>query len=202
MLDSVVEAAELCDRHGYFAEGDVILTAGGSAYFDLVCNRLKHVTLGRRHTLVLRSGCYLTHDDGFYDNAVRELLKREGPDRRMPGKLSPALEVWAYVQSTPEPGLAILTLGKRDVSYDIHLPRPTQRFRPGHDMRPVPLAGVNVFALNDQHAFASFGETDALATGDMVSVGISHPCTTFDKWRLMFIVDDDYNVVDAITTCF
>ena len=38
--------------------------------------------------------------------------------------------------------------------------------------------------------------------GDMVACGISHPCTTFDKWRLLFIVDDDYTVTSAIRTFF
>jgi D-serine dehydratase len=35
-----------------------------------------------------------------------------------------------------------------------------------------------------------------------VGLGISHPCTTFDKWRVIWVVDDAYDVVDAVTTRF
>jgi D-serine dehydratase len=38
--------------------------------------------------------------------------------------------------------------------------------------------------------------------GDRVCLGLSHPCTTFDKWRWMPIVDEELNVVDAIVTWF
>mgnify|MGYP000908490021 CR=1 FL=1 len=41
-----------------------------------------------------------------------------------------------------------------------------------------------------------------LSIGDLIGVGISHPCTTFDKWRVMLVVDDDYRVVDTLTTWF
>jgi len=41
-----------------------------------------------------------------------------------------------------------------------------------------------------------------LAVGDMVAFGISHPCLTFDKWQVICMVDDDYNVTSAIKTFF
>ena len=106
------------------------------------------------------------------------------------------------MQSLPEPGLAILTMGKRDVFHDLHLPFPRVVFRPGLDRSPRRLPdGCIVTALNDQHAFMATRYSD-LAFGDMIGCTISHPCTTFDKWRFMPIVDDDYRVIDAITTFF
>ena len=58
--------------------------------------------------------------------------------------------------------------------------------------------------MNDQHAYLRFAAdaTDAPQVGDLVGCGISHPCTTFDKWRALFTVDDDYRVTGAIRTFF
>lgn len=33
-------------------------------------------------------------------------------------------------------------------------------------------------------------------------LGISHHCMTFDKWRLIPLVTNDYEVLDAIRTYF
>jgi D-serine dehydratase len=57
--------------------------------------------------------------------------------------------------------------------------------------------------MNDQHAYLRFASAQtAPRVGDRVGLGISHPCTTFDKWRWMAMVDEHYDVVDAITTHF
>ena len=45
------------------------------------------------------------------------------------GSLTAALQVWAQVLSTPEPGLAILGAGKRDLPFDLGLPVPVARAR-------------------------------------------------------------------------
>jgi D-serine dehydratase len=36
----------------------------------------------------------------------------------------------------------------------------------------------------------------------MVAFGISHPCTTFDKWQVLFVVNDRYDIVSAVKTWF
>jgi D-serine dehydratase len=117
-----------------------------------------------------------------------------------------ALEVWAYVQSRPEPGKAILTVGKRDISYDSRLPQPIKWLRPtprasAADIVPIPPGHV-VTGLNDQHCHLAVPEDSPLAVGDMVAFGISHPCTTFDKWQVICVVDDAYDIVSAIRTFF
>jgi len=56
--------------------------------------------------------------------------------------------------------------------------------------------------LADQHAFVSVPSGVRLAPGDLIGFGISHPCTTFDKWRVIPVVDDDYRVIDAVHTFF
>jgi len=198
----MTEVAGRSVAEGLIDADPVLLSAGGSAYFDLV-TALPRVAGGRRAQVILRSGCYLTHDSDRYALAAARMRERTPSIVALGEGLRDAIEVWSYVQSRPEPALAILTMGKRDVPYDIHLPYPRWRFRPGVDAKPVPLAGgFTITALNDQHAYLALPADASLGVGDMVGCAISHPCTTFDKWRFMPIVDDDYRVVDAITTHF
>ena len=152
---------------------------------------------------ILRSGCYVTHDSGFYNRMLEQVKARSGAAWQTRAGLQPALEVWSRVQSCPEPGLAILTMGKRDASFDLDLPMPTKRYRTGVDAAPQPVPpSWKITGMNDQHAYLSFGASDAPEVGDLVGCGISHPCTTFDKWRALFTVDDDYRVTGAIRTFF
>ena len=199
LMRRVVEAAVFCDEHNFFDNEEVLVTAGGSAIFDLVASRLKP-QLSRPVRGVLRSGCYVTHDHGFYKRMVSAVNSR----LRCTDGLQAALEVWAAVQSCPEPGLAILAIGKRDISYDLDLPVPLAFCSPrDRVVMPAP-ADWKIGGLNDQHAYlrGSGPEHAALQVGDLVALGISHPCTTFDKWRWMPVVDDNYRVCDALMTCF
>jgi D-serine dehydratase len=200
-MDRVDAIAREAVAQGWFAQDEIILTAGGSAIFDLVAERLLP-ELGRPVRGVLRSGCYLTHDHQRYTR----YLCCVGERLNLRETLKPALELLACVQSQPEPGLALLSMGKRDVSYDLDLPMPIWRADgQGGAPQPVP-PHWRIAALNDQHAYLRF---DASAPrnewprlGDTVASGISHPCTTFDKWRWLPVVDDGYQVVDAVTTVF
>jgi D-serine deaminase-like pyridoxal phosphate-dependent protein len=152
-----------------------IATAGGSTYFDAVAD----VLAGDWRTVV-RSGCYLTHDHGLY---ARTSPLRDG--------LRPAMEVWAQVMSRPEPGLALLTMGRRDVSFDQEMPV------------PLDLTGATVTKLNDQHAYLTLGrQGQGAEVGSWLRFGISHPCTTFDKWQMIPVLDRDDRVVDLIRTFF
>ncbi len=176
--------------------GELILSAGGSAYFDLVAKAFREVNTFLPKRIVLRSGCYLTHDSGSYREAQEHMLTRGWEGR----PLQAALEIWSYVQSIPEKGLAILTMGKRDVPYDLDLPSPLRSYRT--NAKVLDLSGCAITKLNDQHAYMTFTEGMDLRVGDKVVSGISHPCTAFDKWRFMPIVDDNYDVVDGVTTYF
>jgi D-serine deaminase-like pyridoxal phosphate-dependent protein len=145
---------------------------------------------------VLRSGCYITHDAVHYHQ-----LSPFGTRIPDTNPLQEALEVWGAVLSRPEPGRALLGFGKRDVSYDLELPVP--RFVKSADRAPRPLrAEASITALNDQHAYMQVDDAEDLRVGDLVGCGISHPCTAFDKWRLIPLVDDRYRVIDAILTYF
>jgi D-serine deaminase-like pyridoxal phosphate-dependent protein len=174
---------------------EIIVTAGGSAFFDVVVEHLARIwPAGVR--MVLRSGCYLTHDSGFYE----QLSPLSGAADRSE-RFLPAIEIWGSVLSRPEPELAILNLGKRDVSFDLGLPEPhTVRTRSG-DM--TPMAGeLEIFALNDQHAYCRVAAGARLEVGDLVGCGISHPCTALERWRILPVVDDDGIVLEAVATFF
>ena len=204
-LDFLGEIAVACEQAGLFASDKLILSAGGSAFYDIVVERFRRAGVKREFLLVIRSGCYLTHDSKMYREAFEHIRERHPEVEKLGAGLEPAFEVWAYVQSRPESTKAILTMGKRDVSYDVDLPMPLKWFRPGaggsNAVRAV-MPGHVVTGLNDQHCHMTVPEDSPLAVGDMVGFGISHPCTTFDKWQVVPLVDDDYTVVSAIRTFF
>ncbi|HVV11174.1 alanine racemase [Amycolatopsis sp.] len=175
------------------ARGEFIVTVGGSAFIELVADVLgPEWQAGRPIRVVLRSGCYVTHDSLAYQR-LRSLIGTEY--EALP--LRPSLELWASVLSSPEPGLAILDFGKRDTGLDSGFPVPLHRLRRGcTEIEPAPPG--EIFACNDQHAYFR----GLLEVGDRVGFGISHPCTTFDKWRLFPVVDKDYRVLGTAQTLF
>lgn len=174
-----------------------LLSMGGSAWFDAVTDAVA----ARPDDLdvLLRSGAYLTHDDGFYEART--------PFHRHPaeGSLRPAIAVWGRVTSCPEPGLALVAVGKRDISFDEGLPV-VRQIRAGgsaRDPQSVPAPGsVTVTRLDDQHCYLALATGVRLTPGDVVVFGISHPCTVFDKWRQVHVVDDDDTVLETIATWF
>jgi D-serine dehydratase len=197
-LEMLVGVLRACLFENLFEVGVVLLSAGGSTYFDLVALAIS-ATGDSRVVPVVRSGCYVTHDCGFYATFVARAAERNllgcAP------QLQPALEVWTQVLSRPEPGLAILNAGKRDVSYDIDLPVPRRWFRLGA-REPSPLESCDIFKLSDQHAFMRVQADRDIRVGDFVGLGISHPCTTFDKWPVLLEVSDTYDVIAALRTFF
>ncbi|MHB1533377.1 MAG: type III PLP-dependent enzyme domain-containing protein [Acidimicrobiales bacterium] len=199
-LDDLVALTRAVEAIGAFADADeVIVTAGGSAWFDHVVERLCPLDLAKPWRLVLRSGCYLTHDDGaLHQSSPMGAESRTG----LAGEqLVPALEIWGAVLSRPEPTRAIVGIGKRDVSHDSGLPV-AKWVRRRIDGSRVDLGSMHTVGLNDQHLYLDLGPSDLLDVGDLMGFGVSHPCTTFDKWRVIPIVDDDYCVTEMIDTYF
>ena len=180
------------DHEGLFAaREEIVVSAGGSAFFDEVADALGGLSASRPVRVVLRSGCYLTHDHAHY--------ARLSP---LAGSFRPALELWAEVISRPEAGLALLCFGKRDAPYDLELPVPVAlRRADGGALERLEPGRLTVRDLDDQHAYVDM-EGIELDVGDLVGLGISHPCTAFDKWRLLPTVDAGYGVTGAIRTFF
>jgi D-serine dehydratase len=147
-------------------------------------------------------------------------------------ELRPAIELWAQVLSRPEPGLALLCFGRRDAGFDAGLPVPLRAFardadatdqdptdrnpadrdatdQDATDQDPADRDATDqdatdwkITALDDQHAYLELDAQSPLAPGDLVCLGISHPCTTLDKWGAIPVVDDDGHIVDVVHTFF
>lgn len=202
-LDRVLECAQRCAHSNLFAPGEVVLSAGGSAFFDRVAAKLGTADLKRSKLVLLRGGCYLTHDHTMYAHAFQQLRSRSAPALGAGPGLLPALEIWSYVQSLPEPGRAITNIGKRDVSYD-DPPTPIRWYRPGSGSAGITAVDrrYSVSHLNDQHCYVNVPADCPWRVGDMVAFGISHPCLTFDKWRVLHVVDDDYRILRSLRTYF
>ncbi len=180
-----------------------VLSAAGSAWYDVVAEEFSTCRCETPVDLVLRPGCYLTHDAGLYRAPQARILERNVVARRMQEGLRPALQLWAYVHSVPEPAKAVIGLGKRDAAFDAGYPMPALVFRPGRDSRPLPAPGRwRVMGMMDQHAYLEIASGDDLRPGDMLAFDISHPCLTFDKYRQIAVVDRDYRVVDVVQTFF
>ncbi|MGQ7297245.1 amino acid deaminase [Quadrisphaera sp. KR29] len=183
-----------------------VVSAGGSAYFDLVAEELAdlHDPLGEAGPatrVVVRAGASAAHDDGFYAS-VTPATRGAGPALRA------GLHGWARVVSRPEPGLALLDAGKRDLPFDEGLPVPQAVRRGGTaPAQPLQPGSAAVTALNDQHAFLRLtGDAEHLAVGDVVRLGLSHPCTAFDRWGLLPVLDSadagQPRVVELLRTVF
>jgi D-serine deaminase-like pyridoxal phosphate-dependent protein len=176
---------ELHGRLDYPSGIRPVLSAGGSSFPD----RAAAVLAPQRDSadVVLRSGAFQIHDDGFY--------ARMSPFGPLTGTapLRSAMHAWSRVVSQPQERLALLDAGRRDVPFDLDLPVPQS------------VAG-EITALNDQHAFLRLADGETARVGDVVRLGLSHPCTAFDKWRVVAVIDDpdadDPRVIGAVATCF
>ncbi|MFI1199234.1 amino acid deaminase [Streptomyces sp. BHT-5-2] len=196
-LHRLVALAADLDASGRFTDLDeIVVSAGGSAWFDAVAEVFAGLPeLSAPVLKLLRSGAYVSHDDGHYRHLT--------PFNRVPeeGALQPAFRLWAQVVSRPTPEQAFLNAGKRDAAYDLHLPQ-AQVVRSGRDGTERPAAGLTVTGLSDQHAWVRTEHAGDLEVGDWVGLGLSHPCTSFDKWQLIPLVEEDGTVVDFIRTFF
>lgn len=203
--DYLNELAELTNqawRDGLLtAASPALVSVGGSAYQDRVAVQLASRLRGLPIEVILRSGCYVTHDTKAY-----HCISPFGESQRLPYTLQQALEVWAPVLSTPEEGKAIAGLGRRDAGFDAGWPVPLRIMRQSADrVEEIPHGfgpPLEVVAMNDQHAYLDIASEFRLTTGDLLGFGISHPCTTFDKWGAIPIVDASDVVIDIATTRF
>ncbi|MEG3123591.1 alanine racemase [Sphingomonas sp. GB1N7] len=190
-------------RDGGFARTPAILSGAGSAWYDIVAEEFARAPIEPPLETVLRPGCYLSHDAGLYRTAQDRILASNPIAARMREGLLPALQIWACVQSRPDPKRAVVAMGKRDVAFDAGLPMPRLHFRPGRDTTPVAAPATwTIDGLMDQHAYMSVAGDDDVQVGDLLGFDVSHPCLTFDKWRQLLMVDDAYRGIDVVKTFF
>jgi D-serine dehydratase len=201
-LQRAVEVARQLAKENRFDRAPILLSGAGSAWYDVVAEVFSRADLGQASEVVLRPGCYLTHDVGVYREAQQRIDSRNPVARQMHSSLHPALQLWAYVQSVPEKNKAIVGLGKRDAAFDAGLPTPAWRHRPGGKGPTAAPSGWRLTGMMDQHAYLQIVENDDIRVGDMIGFDISHPCLTFDKWRYLPVLDAEYRVIDVIQTFF
>jgi D-serine deaminase-like pyridoxal phosphate-dependent protein len=194
-LERLVALAVEFDKAGRFAgAGEIVVSAGGSEWFDAVADVFAGIPAMSLPVLkLLRSGAYVSHDDLHY--------RRLTPFNRVPeeGALEPAFRLWAQVVSRPSPGQAFVNAGKRDAAYDLGNPVAQVVRRDGTER---PATGIEVTAFSDQHLWLGTAPEADLEVGDWVGFGLSHPCTIFDKWQLIPLAEADGTVVDYIRTFF
>jgi len=183
------------DKAGHFAGLDeIVVSAGGSAWFDAVADVFDQLPeLSAPVLKLLRSGAYVSHDDGHY--------RRLTPFTRIPeeGALEPAFRLWAQVVSRPSPDQAFANAGKRDAAHDLELPFAQVVRRDGAERKAT---GISVTKLSDQHAWLRTTAEADVRVGDWLGLGLSHPCTSFDKWPLIPVTETDGTVTDYLRTFF
>ena len=191
----MIATAALLAEKQLFSSDNIILSAGGGAWFDVVTACFTAATLPLPITPLIRSGAYMAHDSGLYSRIAP--FAQPGATHHF----AAALEIWGRVLSRPEPGLAFIDFGRRDVPFDQDLPNPLW-MRNADGSNPRAATHLRISDVNDQHAYLLLPEEETLQPGDWVGCGISHPCTAFDKWRYLPLVDDDYCVTDSLETAF
>ena len=201
-LDRAVEVTRAISSQGGFQRSPILLSGAGSAWYDVVAEVFSAAQFAEPVEVVLRPGCYLTHDVGAYKKAHARAQQSNPIAQRMHSELEPALQVWAYVQSIPEAEKAIVGMGKRDAAFDSGLPVPAWHFRPGSAAPIAAPAHWSTTKMMDQHAFLRIAQGDDLRVGDMIGFDIAHPCLTFDKWRTLAVLNDKFDVVEVIKTFF
>lgn len=190
----IATAALLADKQ-LFASDNIILSAGGGAWFDVVASCFTAASLPLPVTPLIRSGAYMAHDSGLYSRIAP--FAQPGATHHFEA----SLEIWGRVLSRPEPGLAFVDFGRRDVPFDQDLPNPLW-IRNADGSEPRSASHLTISDVNDQHAYLLLPENETLQPGDWVGCGISHPCTAFDKWRYLPLVDNNYCVTDSLETAF
>lgn len=202
-LQRVLMTSQKLDSLGAFDKyrGEVLLTGAGSVWYDLVSKKMAEFTFSKPFRFVIRPGCYITHDHGIYDEAQKMLKARDSVACQLDGDLMPAMEIVALIQSIPEKGRAIVNFGKRDVAFDTGLPQPLTQYRKGQ-LVSFERGRAKTVGLMDQHAILSFDENCHFQVGDILIFGTSHPCITFDKWKVIYLIDSTYNVLEEMPIYF
>ncbi|MCF6690453.1 amino acid deaminase [Raoultella terrigena] len=195
------QAADLACRMEPLVDGEFILTGAGTVWYDVVCNIWLAAKKPARCRIAIRPGCYITHDMGIYDDAQQALIARDPIACDLAGDLTSALELMAMVQSVPEADRAVVNFGKRDCAFDAGLPQPIAHYRDGE---PLALSAEEIVSVGimDQHCMLRLAPGSDVQVGDILVFGTSHPCLTFDKWKALLLVDDDYNLLEELDTLF
>ncbi|WP_440053146.1 amino acid deaminase [Pseudoalteromonas sp. T1lg65] len=201
-VEQVLEFTLKLQKADMFSIAKPMITGAGSAWYDIVSETFTTSDYAQRFDIVIRPGCYIIHDTGIYQHAQQQLEIRSKTARQINGSLESCLYVWAYVVSRPEPNLAIIGLGKRDAAFDAGLPKPELFYSVQNGLQSFISKSAQLTHIMDQHAMLTLANDTPLHVGDLVCLSTSHPCLTFDKWKQIGVVDDNWVIVDTFETYF
>ena len=212
LLNLTLDVFSMAREAGAFqSRNEIILTAGGSVYYDRVVSRFRHAQTGPGVRIVLRGGSSVTYDHGVYRNALADMDARRGFETEVGVQsavdaFTPALELWGAVVTMQDDGLAVVNMGIRDLPFDLGYPIPLRRFRDGELVEDISNGQAGgewrIPKANDQHCYLTYPDGADLKVGDVISFGISHPCTAFDKWKVIYRVNNNLDVTGALKTFF
>lgn len=210
-VDALLEMLAAVYKHARSRLGpdaDLIVSAGGSLYFDKVVAFFAATIAEPKSSLVLRSGTLLFGDHGTYAQSLKDIDLRsgfsiDGALTSMRESFVPVLSLWAEVLSQPEPDLAICGLGMRDVAHDQGLPIALDVYRDGEKRSAdLDVSRLKPLRLNDQHCYLQIYRGADIRVGDVIRFGIKHPCTTLQLHRFVFSLDEGSRVEGVIETEF
>ncbi|MDA9749185.1 hypothetical protein N9U75_03430, partial [Pelagibacteraceae bacterium] len=190
-----------------YKEKKNIISGGGSEYFDLVVKYYNKSKITKDTKLILRPGSFIAYGHGYYEKKINNLRKRNlltSILKKNNTFFKPSLLLWAHVISINESGLAIINFGKRDASFDLGNPIPINVYRNKKIFKKIKYKSNNlsIYKLNDQHAFLKYNNKLKLNIGDLISFGVSHPCITLDKWRYIYLINSNHDIIDIYKTFF
>ena len=207
LLEFTFKCHEELVYQNLYKEKIKLISGGGSEYFDLVTKYYNKFNTKNDTKLILRPGSFIAYGHGYYEKKINNLKKRniiKSVSDKNKFFFKPSLLLWSHVLSINDNGIAIVNFGKRDVSFDLGNPIPINVYRNNKKYRnnETKPNNLNVFKLNDQHAFLKYNNKIKLNIGDLISFGISHPCITLDKWKYVFLINSKFEVIDVYQTFF
>ena len=186
-----------------------ILTGGGSAHFDIVVKRIRDVGLDADVEVILRGGASFTSDHGICRSRMSSIDERGGLEL-VDGRVAvrdaflPALELWCSVVTVQDTGTALLNIGRRDLYGEFGYPTPLRLYRDGQLLETFDLerSEVAITIAYDHHAIVRCSGRLRVAVGDVVACGISHPSASFERWDVVYRVDEEFTIIEALKTFF
>ena len=196
-------------KNNFFSNEEIILSGGGSEYFDLIINSFQKYKNIKNIRLIIRPGTFIAYGHGHYLKSIENIDKRgtlfiNKKNIKATNLFNPSLELWGHIISMQDSNRAILNFGKRDVHYDRGYPIPLSIYRKGKLFQKInPKQNkYKIYKMSDHHAFLYFTNDQDIRIGDLIKLGVTHPCVTIDKWDFFYMIDEKYNVKEGLKTFF
>ena len=200
----VADLARALDGAGLLDDADpVLLSAGGSSFYDLAARILAEPAL-RPPDPHRRAQRLLPHARRRPLRAAAPPTRRARParPRRGPRVHARARGLGGGRCPCRSPGWRCSGRGGATSARTPARRRSARHVRDGAERRAPWLAEARIERVSDQHAMVALPDGADVRVGDVVALSPSHPCTTFDKWRAIHVVDEATTVLETVRTYF